>query len=209
MHMFKKRTILRFSKFLTWVFTVQWLRLSFIYPHFRKSCNVQLNQYLYQTSLSSTLWLAFSLACCQDHLHLYRHPSHTLDSICKINEIMQIIPFDYCSWMEKDSADWLLHEWLAPASAPCLCFSILGMHWPVQGLTAQDKLYLKMGRVGHQVINCSQGNHLEAMVGFQLSPDWLEKGHSNTIIKLSITREISLHRDSILWENLGHFLRYS
>ena len=58
-----------------------------------------------------------------------------------------------------------------------------------------------MGRVGQQVINCFQGNCLKAIVDFKLSPYWLEKGH-NTVIKLSITKEIHLHGDSFarkLW----------
>lgn len=82
------------------------------------------------------------------------------------------------------------------------------MYWPVQDLITQDKLYLKMGKVGQQIINCFQGNYLKATVDFKLSPDWLEKGY-NTVIKLSITKEIHLYGDSILQENFGAFLRQS
>lgn len=81
--------------------------------------------------------------------------------------------------------------------------SILGMHLASPGPHKQDKLYLRMGRVGQQVINWSQGNLLKATVDFKLSPDWLEKGH-NTIIKLSITEDINLYGDSILQKNLEH-----
>lgn len=76
------------------------------------------------------------------------------------------------------------------------------MHWPVQGPTVQDKLHLRMGRVGQPVINCSQRNLFKATVDFKLSPNWLERGH-NTVIELSITQEIHLYGDSILQENFG------
>lgn len=104
---------------------------------------------------------------------------------------------------ERIQQGCLLCEWLATAEAPVWCSSIVGMRLASPGPHKQDKLYLRMGRVGQQVINCSQGNLLKATVDFKLSPDWLEKGH-NTVIKLSITNDINLYGDSVLQENLEH-----
>lgn len=94
--------------------------------------------------------------------------------------------------------------WMTGTSqAPGWCSSILGMHPASPGPLQQDKLYLRTGGVGQQVINCSQGNLLKATVDFKLSPDWLKKGH-NTVIKLSITKDRNLYGDSILQKNLEH-----
>lgn len=65
-----------------------------------------------------------------------------------------------------------------------------------------------MGRVGQQVINCFWRNCLKTTVDLKLSPDWLEKEH-NSVIKLSITKEIYVYGDSILQEKFAVFVRHS